>query len=51
MIRGGNGSCRGQKASDRGAIQTEAHQLVLVYMARHREDKDDVDVITCIFFI
>ncbi|KAA3480099.1 alcohol-forming fatty acyl-CoA reductase-like [Gossypium australe] len=43
--RGGSSSGRGQQAPNRYATQTEERRPVLVYVARHREDKNDADVI------
>ncbi|XP_052489862.1 uncharacterized protein LOC128042535 [Gossypium raimondii] len=40
-----------RRAPGRDASQTEARQPVLVYAARHREDRDAPDVITSTFFI
>lgn len=50
-IMDGNSFGRGQRAPDRGATQIEAHQLALVYVMRHREDRDNVDVIVSTLFI
>lgn len=45
----GNGAGRGQRALGRGTGQAEVRQPTLVYLTRHREERDDVDVITCTF--
>ncbi|XP_052876209.1 uncharacterized protein LOC128282026 [Gossypium arboreum] len=49
--RGGSGSKRSQKASARGADQTEARHPILVYAARRHNESDDVDVIAGTFLI
>ncbi|XP_052489843.1 uncharacterized protein LOC128042517 [Gossypium raimondii] len=51
QARGGNGMARGQSALDKGAGQAKTRQSALVYAAHHREDRDDLDVITSMFFI
>ncbi|KAA3483017.1 pre-mrna-splicing factor slu7 [Gossypium australe] len=51
QVRGGNGMGRGQRASDRGAGQTEARQPTLVYTVCRREDKHATNVITGTLFI
>lgn len=51
IARGGNDFGRGQRAPGRGAVQTKARQLVLVYMTRHHDDRNDANVIVGTFFI
>lgn len=49
--KGGNGSGQGQRAPCRGAVHTKARQPAFVFATRCREDKDDADVLACIFLI